>query len=419
MEYVNVSDDKTLMKNVLSWRLINRSSKSVVDQLLRARSTPQMHYERMTERKLDKGIWLATKTNLDSLIYTMDKKNNFWAPWQVTNLIGHFQGNEEGNPFLTQSVKIRLCHQMHASPCWQSLLARFGHHISALTLKFDLNNIDLATVCRHLKLLQYVPNLKILKLAEWWHDVFDEDGIEYRDDRIRSVHLPPLNQLEVLDWSQFRNSDPHVKLGLKFFESYGGQLRILICSMDFLGGCDVATLNSLLPNICCYHAGEIDNIRDQRNLSTLAQLDWALKEFQVSEITVCSEVKLTEFFTSINKFAPTLIKLQLLAKLPDDDFNFNNLDDVDSASRERAMIILPNLIKLSSIVFNINQRWFRRVVPVKFPNLEELHLNTAEEKADMDKLAAMFADMPNLKNIFVSHFYPGNGGPVEMRTLKR
>ncbi|CAL8147278.1 unnamed protein product [Orchesella dallaii] len=366
LNHLNASEH-LLLKNILSWRRINKSTQLGIDQLLASQSTsPQKYYERVTQKKLSKSRWMKTRSKLESIIDAGDKRGRISCSGNLHSFFRNFQNDVEGecNPFLTRSGKIKISpYMVNDENRLHAFLQRYGHNISALTLKMEAN-LPLDTVHRLLSLLRRVPNLQILKMTDYFGDVWYEGGGDYGEGRITPINFPNLPHLQCLDWN-FTDAERFFRLELQFLEQYGPQLKILICGMNFLSRITNEMLYSLLPNLQCLR---MSLQRNQHHFDTLSRLDCPLEEIQFTGYAASAQA--TELLTAVSKFAPTLTTLQILMELPD------VYDARDEFSTMTMMnIMLPNVKKLSTLGINCKFNWFQHVVPIKCTNLEEIYIH--------------------------------------------
>ncbi|ODM90409.1 hypothetical protein Ocin01_16275 [Orchesella cincta] len=402
LEYLDASE-KPLLKNVLSWRRINKNVKNSVDQILSSISTsPRKYYERKSERNVSRWNSFKTISKLQSLIHIVDKRNHIWSSGNLHSLLRHFGNDDEAkcNPFLTRTVELKINpYMVNDEQRLHSLLVRYGHNISALTIKME-GTLPLDTVHRLMSLLRRVPNIKVLKLGDYFGVDWYEGGGD--DGRITPVNFPNLNDLQCLDWS-FTDEERFFRLGLQFVEQYGQQLHTLICGVNFLQTFDVTTLNSLLPNVRCLRVGLV-RCQDLYHLDTFTHLDWPLEELQLSSFHTSVKNSVVDFFCSISKFAPTLAYLQIFSEFPiHEDFKIQCNPEF-LLSVNGLMMIHHSVKKLSTLLTNIHSAWFKHVVPTKFPNLEELNLYNSLQQDDLEDLKIIFSTLPNLKRIVIFHY---------------
>ncbi|CAL8109028.1 unnamed protein product [Orchesella dallaii] len=417
--------------NILKCREVSKGAKKAVNHCLETYATNRHNYSFEHEESESRRHFNIVTDIIDFLCY------NFSALLRrpdrsVQDFLTHTGENRDPgkNPFVTRSLSVPLHFENDDdyTPV-DRMLARFGHHVWALTLLAEIQILDeadeevergeeeqetITASSRKLpRLLSLVPNLKSLDVSSL--DLIPRRLVVVGD--IGPDQLPELPNLETLSFEHwFREAS----LPFTILRRYGPQITTLIdtCfhSLLQLDDLTVAALNELLPNLKKLKV----RLAFGSTLTKLANVNWKLDELTIGFLRG-GTIKV-DLFNIVNNFRQTLVQLQVTDKA-------NYRSAVSELVKDNVSVELSpppiealshlKILCLNSCFTQLDEYdWFWKFVPNIMSNLEEIQFHPCpwhvDEGRTIDIMMAneIFQKIPNIQKIW--HWARRNGGGLEL-----
>ncbi|ODM88680.1 Protein SET [Orchesella cincta] len=383
---------------LLCWRGVNKTAKSIVDNLLEESSSPDNYLD---PSDIYSPLWTPSFGNAEEDLRLVIERINFRYQFNSLPRLQHFvhylaslAAVPLANPFLSKSLFLNDFlfdfpwgwREDSPSQLVMPMLQQVGHHISSVSFKYIE---ETSAVSYFFTILKQLPNLKILKIrAPGPFDLEPHDLTEW-------VNQVRLDQLEVLDVNDVYNEDGEGNSQMALILAcVGPQLRTFSCKGDFF------TQNSYL-----------EQLRRFQNLRTL-RVNWVnriflhrfsnlgfqlpLEEIQLHYSDLEENEHLLSFgevYRSLRDFASTLIHLKIVLRLAAGD-------DVDN------LVAFPNVSTFTIQWKCSREGWFPNFIQQQTPQLTELNLlhfvnnePSLEEVIGSVQLLRLFENAPSLQKI--------------------
>ncbi|CAL8136424.1 unnamed protein product [Orchesella dallaii] len=321
---VQITMDYLPLSTLLNCRLVSKSVKAVVDEVLQYDAAhPTLP---LTSKLVREKNHKDTRFKLQDVFQYIFKELS-----QVSRFLAHFQSHP-GNPFLTRLVDfgnelveenegVPNFHAME-QPC-QSILSTFGDHIWSLSIGFSAVFTD-EFVSLFASFLKEVPHLQQLSPYgghEWETLDADEDEEEQMMRIMRNFNFPTLNKLSFISVESF--GDP--KLVLLLLRLYGSRLRKFECNGYFMmmpqevtagqvAAVASATDTDLIPNVEDF-SFTCDNYDDTRIAFPQLSKNFALPLSKLKIESVTHPLILSDVLRMISRLTDTLEELEIFASL--------------------------------------------------------------------------------------------------------
>ncbi|ODM94832.1 hypothetical protein Ocin01_11849 [Orchesella cincta] len=329
------------LQSVLNCRRLNKTAMNIIDSKLQCDLTNNIKLCRRRECK--------TVKTLNQQSY------RFCVPTELLSFINKYD-KYSFNPFLTRSVSLSGCVPENVEE-WElnllSFLAHFGHNIWSLDLHTDFGNGGrFLYAAKQINLLNYLPNLKQLKLS----------GFVWRKVEVKHLmrlgRLPDLKQLICLDVE----TSSWVVLQLLLRQS-GPNLHKFHLRRMFQMSPELnwKRITKFVPNV-----KELKIIYDNAIVARsfpnlIGTVEWHLEKLGVESQ---APLNLSDFIGVANQFSNTLVELEILT----------NLIENEDAQLLSHMPVFHKLKILRININSVNKSWFLNVLKHKFPNLIRLYI---------------------------------------------
>ncbi|CAL8145459.1 unnamed protein product [Orchesella dallaii] len=367
------------IQTLLNCRLVNKTSKKLIDNIL------QNCYQ--TDAIIDPKRNKRMGSRITSIINK--ECYSFYTPQKILRFITHFE-TFSFNPFLTGSVSLSGCVPENVEG-WEmnilSFLAHFGHHIKSLDLHTNFENgAHFLYAVKQISFLNYVPNLKVLKLS----------GVVWRKVEVKHLmrlgRLPDLKKLVHLDVE----TSSWVVLQL-LLRQCGPQLSKFHLRRMFPMSPEInwKKITALVPNVKEFQLIYDNEVVARSFPKIIGECNWNLERLVIASQTL---INITDIIAAVNQFSTTLVELEISAAL--------SLEQVSNcyATYFEKMEVFFKLKILKIKLFTGSCNGLLNVLLVKTPNLVELYL-LMEKPVNIGDATEMFQNevclLPKLKKITI------------------